>query len=501
MLAFKNSFPYKKRLFSKKNNASNVIFSHFSLDTYHLNINELYLETHVRGYPHPTVEWLKDSVNIARNDPKYQVFDHPDGLCELIVNDPGNADCGKYLVKATNRVGTTELGHYVLFEGKEHHIAENIHGVYHADFSHRSKPQSLENGVEEPPPEEDKGSKKGSQQGSKAGSKAGSKIGSKAGSRAETPVKEKAPPPPPPSREPPPPAKKEPRGTQLNFPTKLSNRVAPANSRVKLTCYLEGLDPSIRWFKGENPVVYSPKCRQTQQNGLCILEFTSVQPEDAAVYKCWARNEKSEASTSCKLEVFSSGDSADLAPTFTRSIKETYNSRSNEINISCHVRAYPTPTITWSKDGVTVEPSERYQLTEHDDGVCELNIADATKQDNGKYVCMADNRAGKTETTHLVQIDIPEKRSSITSLKDVPPSPASEDAKSVSSRVTSVHTSRAASEEKAASVSGDSAAKGAKPARQKKDAPPPSGGGRRYGTKFRIDLIYVKARRLLIHFF
>lgn len=89
----------------------------FGIDTYHLNINELYLETHVRGQPHPTVEWFeiifdnnktsteacliylflfrirfKDSVGISRTDPKYQVFNHPDGLCELIVNFPNSGD-------------------------------------------------------------------------------------------------------------------------------------------------------------------------------------------------------------------------------------------------------------------------------------------------------------------------------------------------------------------------------------------------------------------------
>lgn len=111
----------------------------FYTDTYHLNINELYLETHVRGVPHPTVEWYKDSVNISRTDPKYQVFDHPDGLCELIVNEPNQGDCGKYVCQATNRAGSTEIPHYVLFEGKAHHIAENIHGVYHADHSRLDK--------------------------------------------------------------------------------------------------------------------------------------------------------------------------------------------------------------------------------------------------------------------------------------------------------------------------------------------------------------------------
>lgn len=429
------------------------------------------METHVRAEPPATIEWFKDSVNIARNDPKYQVFDHPDGLCELIVNFPNSTDCGKYVCKATNRCGTTELGHYVLFEGKEHHIAENIHGVYHADHNRldRAKAEAhgsapVENGVADAEAA-DEGSKKGSKQGSKQGSLRGSRAGSNAPpTPAPTPAPAAAAPPPPP-------AKKEPRDARItiNFPTKLSNRVVAAGSKLKLTCYLEGADPSIRWFKDDQPVVYNPpKLRQNQQNGVCSLEFQSVTVADSGVYKCWARNTTGEASTSATLEVYSSGDSADLAPTFTRSIKETYNSKINEINISCHVRAVPTPTITWSKDGVTIEPNEKYQLIEHDDGVCELNISDAKKQDNGKYVCLAENRAGRIETTHLVQIAIREtsRSSSLSSLKDLPPTPNNEEAKPPTG-----------------AGEADEAAKG-KSVRQKKDSTSSSsgggGGGRRY---------------------
>lgn len=283
------------------------------------------------------------------------------------------------MCKATNRVGTTEIPHYVLFEGIEHHIAENIHGIFHHDQHRLDRAKSegrniLTNGDAAPEPEDDQASKKG-------GSKAGSKGGSKKTSRPETPAAPVAAPAAPAA--PAPPAKKEPRESRIgiNFPTKLSNRVVAAGSKVKLTCYLEGADPMIKWFKDDVQLAYSPKCKPSNLNGLCSLELPSVGIDDSGVYKCWAKNLSGETSTSATLEVFASGDSADLSPTFTRSLKETYNSKINEINITCHVRAQPRATITWSKDGVTIEPSEKYQLIEHDDGLCELNISDATKQD------------------------------------------------------------------------------------------------------------------------
>lgn len=143
------------------------------------------------------------------------------------------------MCKATNKVGTTEIPHYVLFEGIEHHIAENIHGVFHADHSRLDRTKSeahnaltngdgpVENGVA------DDGKKGG--KGQKGGKT----------SRPETPST-----PAPSAPAPAPPAKREPRESRItiNFPTKLSNRVVAAGSKVKLTCYLEGADPMVKWY-------------------------------------------------------------------------------------------------------------------------------------------------------------------------------------------------------------------------------------------------------------
>lgn len=366
--------------------------------------------------------WFKDSVGISKTDAKYQQIDHPEGLCELIVNTPNNADSGKYVCKAHNRAGNSEISHYVLYEGKAAHIAENSHGVYHADHGPLERAKSEARGVlsggnadGENKDEDDKDNKDKGGRGRGGGGRADS---SAAPSVA------------------PPPVKKLPRDARIviHFATKLSNRVVAEGSKVKLTCYVEGADPFIRWFKEDQPVVFSPKCRQNNNHGLCILELTSPTLADAGVYKCYARNDSGETETTCKLEVYTKGDSADLTPTFTRSLKDVYHSNLNEISLSCHVRGMPTPTITWVKDGVTVEPSEKYQLVENDDGTVELIVSDVTTQDSGKYVCQAESRAGTAEISHLVQVQARSQRNSIptprkTSLKDVPGTPNNEEAK------------------------------------------------------------------------
>lgn len=70
----------------------------------------------------------------------------------MTVNQPNNGDTGKYVCKAANRAGNSEISHYVLFEGKAHHIAENSHGIYHADVGPMMRSKTP--GRESAPPDE-----------------------------------------------------------------------------------------------------------------------------------------------------------------------------------------------------------------------------------------------------------------------------------------------------------------------------------------------------------
>lgn len=94
--------------------------------------NELILETGIRGVPTPQIQWFKDSMEIE-NGGRFHIFQHADGNCELVIDSPNDKDSGKYMARAESSAGKAEIGHHVLFRGKEHHIADNIHGVFHAD--------------------------------------------------------------------------------------------------------------------------------------------------------------------------------------------------------------------------------------------------------------------------------------------------------------------------------------------------------------------------------
>lgn len=343
---------------------------------------------------------------MEKDNPKYQIFAHPDGTHELIVNYPHPNDSGKFVCKAYNRAGESSILHPMLFEGKEAHIVNNRHRVFHADQQRLQRAKiDARGGI--PLPQEERPPEPPAPRHGSSGTPAGlprSGTGTRTESSpapAAAPVESYA----PAGRQ-----KEEKRESKvgIHFASKLSDRVVVDGSKVKLTCYLDGTEPVIKWFKDEQQLAYSPKCKQSNLNGVLTLEFPAATEADSGVYKCVAKNNSGEVTTTCNLQVFPSPGSSDAKPTFTRSLKDSYHTVLNEINLSCHVRGNPTPTVTWVKDGVTCEASEKYQIKYQKDGTCELNISYPSQRDMGKYVCQAENRAGNCEITHQVQIKLKE---------------------------------------------------------------------------------------------
>uniref|UniRef100_A0A6P4FIV9 Muscle M-line assembly protein unc-89-like isoform X2 n=1 Tax=Drosophila rhopaloa TaxID=1041015 RepID=A0A6P4FIV9_DRORH len=378
----------------KVNTDVQPVFIRSLKETYHLNTNELILETAVRGQPTPEVQWFKDSIEIQSGG-RYQLIEHQDGTCELIIDRPDNKDSGKYVLKAESRAGKMEISHYVLFEGQAHHIADNIHGVFHADKS-LLRPKEVEKPVEKKPapaaapePESEAEDGKAKRRGRKeedegASSAYASDYASDSGSLS---------------------SKRREKNIAIHFSTSMRDRVVAEGSKVKISCFLEAKEPQVKWFKDGEQIQNSPKIRGRYSEGLCLLEVMSATAEDNGEYKCWGRDETGEASTSCRLEVYEDPGTGDVPPTFTRNIKDTMHGKINELQLDVHVRGLPTPSVTWVKDGVKVENSEKYQQVDHDDGTCELFISHPKASDSGKYVCQAENREGKTEIVHMITVE------------------------------------------------------------------------------------------------
>jgi len=300
-------------------------------ETYHLNTNELILETAVRGQPTPEVQWFKDSIEIQSGG-RYQLIEHQDGTRELIIDRPDSKDSGKYVLKAESRAGKMEISHYVLFEGQAHHISDNIHGVFHADKS-LLRPKEVEKPVEKKPapapaaaePESEAEDGKTKKRGRKEEDDSSAYATDYASDTASLSSKRRE------------------KNIAIHFSTSMRDRVVAEGSKVKISCFLEAKEPQVKWFKDGEQIQNSPKIRGRYSEGLCLLEITSATAEDNGEYKCWGRDETGEASTSCRLEVYEDPGTGDVPPTFTRNIKDTMHGKINELQLDVHVRGLPTP--------------------------------------------------------------------------------------------------------------------------------------------------------------
>ena len=66
----------------------------------------------------------------------------------------------------------------------------------------------------------------------------------------------------------------------------------------------------------------------------------------------------------------------------------------------CQVVGFPTPAISWFKDGVDITHNPRYGIGyDPSRGVITLSIKDVSHDDEGCYQCRAENSEGYATTT------------------------------------------------------------------------------------------------------
>lgn len=274
------------------------------LDVFHAPENDLIIDCKVRGNPRPLITWFKDELPVEF-DERTQQIEHLDGVCELIINKPTVKDSGKYSCTATNTIGSKKSEHQVEF-------------VPHPSYPGSRRESGMASSAAESDTEKDDKKEDGTP----------SEDGGKRAPRNKLPPSSKAAPQEYQSRRQAAPTIEEllkASRSKLSFVTHLTNRVFPEGSKIKLSCVVQGPDPNIRWIRNEQPVVYSARIRNLSREGFCILEVANATVDDSGLYTCIARNQESDVSCSCSVQVYETKGTADLAPTFTRSLKGEFD--------------------------------------------------------------------------------------------------------------------------------------------------------------------------------
>ncbi|EYB86274.1 hypothetical protein Y032_0282g1279 [Ancylostoma ceylanicum] len=183
-------------------------------------------------------------------------------------------------------------------------------------------------------------------------------------------------------------------------PPLMETRFAPKevqqSHQLTLQCPID--DPTVEFFWTKNgiPITTSDKVQiSVRRDKLYLMD---AEPSDSAQYACIARNEAGEDQS--VFDTIVNVAPKILGPSF-RSVDVILN---QTVELTCDVDGTPAPTITWLLDGKALLQTENVQFV--DNGrVLVLNHVQS--EEEGRYTCKAENKAGKAEADTYVQVTAP----------------------------------------------------------------------------------------------
>ncbi|KAG8231049.1 hypothetical protein J437_LFUL011172 [Ladona fulva] len=171
-----------------------------------------------------------------------------------------------------------------------------------------------------------------------------------------------------------------------------SSLVVSEGEDIQLECYAFGYPyPRISWRR-ENNAILSTGASIFRGN---FLNISNVQKEDRGTYYCVAENGVGKGSRrNIAVEV-------EFKPVITVPRPRLGQALQYDMDLECHIVAYPPPAIVWIKDGVTISNNQHYSISifatadEYTDTT--LRVITIEKRQFGQYTCKATNRLGSAE--------------------------------------------------------------------------------------------------------
>ncbi|KAI1884631.1 hypothetical protein AGOR_G00228370 [Albula goreensis] len=167
---------------------------------------------------------------------------------------------------------------------------------------------------------------------------------------------------------------------------------------VDVQCQARGVPtPKLEWYKDSVPLhrLNNPRYRVMSNMG---LQIRRVQPNDAGIFQCFARNSAGEIQVHTYLDVTS------MAPVFTRGPSDTTVTDGAMATFTCEVSGAPKPTITWRRDTQILASGSvqipRFTLLESGG----LQVSPVFLQDTGSYTCYASNSQGAINATSSLTV-------------------------------------------------------------------------------------------------
>ncbi|CAH1163067.1 unnamed protein product [Phaedon cochleariae] len=168
--------------------------------------------------------------------------------------------------------------------------------------------------------------------------------------------------------------------------------VVSEGEAVEMECYAGGYpSPRISWRRENNAIL--PTGGSIYRGN--ILKIKSIRKEDRGTYYCVAENGVGRGTKrNIAVEV-------EFAPVVVVPRPRLGQALQFDMDLECHVEAYPPPAITWEKDEVTLSNNQHYRIShfavadEFTDTT--LRVITIEKRQYGQYTCKAANKLGTME--------------------------------------------------------------------------------------------------------
>jgi len=170
--------------------------------------------------------------------------------------------------------------------------------------------------------------------------------------------------------------------------------VASEGQQVKLQCYASGFpQPRIYWRRENNAIL--PTGGSIFRGN--VLVIPNVRREYRGTYYCVADNGVGKgARRNINVEV-------EFAPVVRAPRPRVGQALNYDMDLECHVEAYPPPAITWIKDDQQIANNMHYLISnfatadEFTDST--LRVITLEKRQYGNYKCHAKNKFGEDSAT------------------------------------------------------------------------------------------------------
>ncbi|KAK0176597.1 hypothetical protein PV328_000716 [Microctonus aethiopoides] len=172
------------------------------------------------------------------------------------------------------------------------------------------------------------------------------------------------------------------------------SEVVSEGESVTFSCYAGGFPtPKISWRRQNNAMLPTGGLRFRGN----VLKIHAVRKEDRGTYYCVADNGVGRGvKRHVNLEV-------EFAPVVTAPRPRLGQALQFDMDLECHVEAYPPPAISWLKDDVQLLDNQHQKIStfatadEYTDST--IRILTIEKRQYGEYVCEAANKLGTAKTT------------------------------------------------------------------------------------------------------